>query len=104
MKFLADLVKVAEGKYRVGLIHNMPFDPVHGLRKSEEELRQIGVLVEDLPQPEIKEGKIAVLYCNPATQEVWYEYEDEPITPEKVMQGKIDVILQVLANIVGGGL
>jgi len=59
MKFLGDLVKVAEGKYRVGLIHNMPFDPVHGLGKSEEELRQIWYLLPrvftffNVPHPQL---------------------------------------------------
>jgi len=102
MKFLGDLVKVAEGKYRVGLIHNMPFDPVHGLGKSEEELRQIGVLVEDLPQPEIREGKIAVLYCNPATNTVYYEYEDGPLTEQERIVMLEQAILE-LTILLGGG-
>ena len=87
MKFLGDLVKVAEGKYRVGLIHNMPFDPVQGFGKTQEELEQIGVLVDDVPEPQIPEGKqIAGLFVNPTTKEVWYEYEDRPLDPEERLQ------------------
>ena len=87
MKFLGDLRKVDENKYLVGLIHNMPFDPVQGFGKTQEELEQIGVLVDDVPEPQIPEGKqIAGLFVNPTTKEVWYEYEDRPLDPEERLQ------------------
>jgi len=87
MKFLGDLVQIEENKYQVGLIHNMPFDPVHGFGKTQEELEQIGVLVDDVPEPQIPEGKqIAGLFVNPTTKEVWYEYVDKPLDPEERLQ------------------
>jgi hypothetical protein len=46
---------------------------------SEEEIA-FAVKVERIPEPEIIEGKEAVLRCNHKTKRVWYEYVD--IQPE----------------------
>jgi len=100
MKFLGDLKKVEENKYRVGLIHNMPFDPVQGFGKSAEELEQMGVLVDDVPEPQIPEGKqISGLFVNPATKEVWYEYEDKPLDPEERLQILEQINAQLLVEL-----
>jgi hypothetical protein len=40
MKFVGDFIQDEKG-LRVGFIHNMPFDEVHGLGKTEAELRQL---------------------------------------------------------------
>ena len=65
---------------RVMLIHNMPFDPVNGLHKSEEELLKTGVLLDEVPEPEQIEGKIALPYYN-AEKGFHYHYEDAPAGP-----------------------
>lgn len=66
-------------------IHHMPFDTRYGLGKTEEELQQEGLLVEELPQAEEMPGKHAVLKYNGT--EIYYEYEDVPLTEtERIAQ------------------
>lgn len=58
--------------------HFKPFDPKHGLGKTEEELREIGVLVESIPEPEQIAGKEAVLKYDGTS--LYYEYVDIPLS------------------------
>lgn len=80
--------------------HFMPFDEEYGLDKTKKELEQEGVLVEEIPEPEEKEGKNAILHCNPGTKELWYEYEDIPKTPEEEQQEKIEAEVKELRQII----
>lgn len=82
---------------KLNYTHYMPFHEKYGLGKTAEELEQEGVLVESIPQPIEQEGKIAILYCNPETKELWYEYEDIPKTPEEMQAEKIAQLEQQLA-------
>lgn len=87
MKFImfeAQSETVAEIKF----VHNMPFDPVHGL---PEEILASGLLVDSIPEPE-DNGKAPRLYINPETMEMWYEYFDRPLEP-------IDAIGQEVARL-----
>lgn len=81
---------------RVMLIHNMPFDAVNGMGKTEAELMQMGVLLDDVPEPQQIDGKIALPYYN-ATEGFHYIYEDKPQTDEEkkmsAMQDTIDMLL-----------
>ncbi|MGW9128940.1 hypothetical protein ACWGPW_28955 [Paenibacillus chitinolyticus] len=52
-----------------------PFDEQNGLSKSKEELETHGILVAALPERE-HNGKSSVLYINPQTKALWYEYVD----------------------------
>lgn len=81
MVYLGELKEISEGKYLPGMIHYMPFDEENGLGKTEDELSQEGILIEELPELETIENKIPVLYCNPTTKEVWYEQVDADIPP-----------------------
>lgn len=78
---------------KVTSIHHMPFDSKYGLGLSREELEKVGVLVETIPEPEQSNNKVAVLYCDPQTKELWYEYEDIPLTTEEeeLMQLKLEL-------------
>lgn len=67
------------------LRHNMPFDPVNGLGKTEEELLQEGYLFESLPEPEIINGKDAILMIS-SSGEPYYEYQDRKLTMEEVAE------------------
>lgn len=71
-------VKVNENN-EVYYIHHMPFDKIHGLHKTREELEQSGYFVDSIPEPQIVEGKIAVLKYN--NGELYYEYQDAPSLP-----------------------
>ncbi|WDU84192.1 hypothetical protein [Caloramator sp. Dgby_cultured_2] len=101
MKFLGDLIQIDANKYRVGFIHNFPFHPQHGLGKTQEELEQEGILIEELPEPQQIEGKIAVLYCNPVTKDVWYEYEDRPLTKEEQLELQIKTLQETILELLG---
>lgn len=50
-------IETTNGK--VTFTHYMPFDPVYGLGKTEEELKKTGYLVESIPEyaGEVPEGK-----------------------------------------------
>lgn len=83
----------------VTTIHYMPFDTEHGLNKTAEELEQEGILVDSIPEPEEVEGKDPVLYCNPETKELWYEYEDIPKTEEEIQAEKVESLEQSIAEL-----
>jgi hypothetical protein len=40
------------------------------------EQREHAVKVENIPEPEVIEGKTAILRCDHKTKEVWYDYID----------------------------
>lgn len=77
MKYLT-YTQITEAKGRVALVyetpdivteHNIPF-----------------VEVEAIPSYTPAFGKDAILYVNPQTSELWYEYEDRPLTQDEVIQ------------------
>lgn len=41
--------------------------------------RDKGIEIDNIPQPEKQEGKSAVLYVNPKTSDLWYEYVDKKV-------------------------
>ena len=86
---------------KVGFVHHMPFHEQHGMGKSEQELLQIGALVDDIPEPEQIEGKVPVLYYNPQSNSVYYEYVERPLTEEERLAQLEQVILE-LTMLLGG--
>ncbi|WP_243432523.1 hypothetical protein [Lysinibacillus sphaericus] len=80
--------KITETKAFVEGIHYDPFHPTDGFGKTQEELEaEGGIFVERsaVPQPENK-GKIARLYINPQTKEMWYEYEEIPKSEIEILR------------------
>ena len=71
---------VSAGKDKVTVIHYKPD------QLSAEQKKAI-ILIENeaLPKAENLTGKNAVLYVNPQTKELWYEYEDRPLTQEELL-------------------
>lgn len=63
-------------------IHYQPFDEVNGLRKTQKELEQTGILVESLPEAQPQEGQDAVLKYS-ETEGLYYEYVDRPPSSEE---------------------
>lgn len=98
-------VQVLENN-KVGLIHYQPFDSEKGLRKTEEELLQAGILVEALPEPEQIIGKSAALRYDGTN--LYYEYVDVPLTQEEQTKQEIETLkaqnAQMLFALVQGGL
>lgn len=63
------------------------------LNKTQDELLQMGVLLDGVPEPEVIEGKTAVLKFNGTN--LYYEYVDTPTTLEdEVQQLKEQVVAQ----------
>lgn len=65
--------KIDEKIGRVELIHYMP-------EMLSEKEKEEGFLFHEIPEPEKKEGKIPIAYYSYETNEVFYEYEGEPVT------------------------
>lgn len=108
MIFLGSIEKITETKYSIGFVHYMPFDNVHGLIKTEEELLQEGQLVELPQEPQPQEGKMPVMYYNPVENIAYYEMEDippQPKTREELLQEQVDqlalTVLQLQSQIGG---
>lgn len=79
--------------FRVGLIHNMPFDPVDGLGMTAGELNANGVLVDAVPDVVIPEGmQVSGLFIKADTKLVWWEYEPVPVTIEERNRADIDFL------------
>lgn len=76
--------KITDEKYPINFVHYMPFDEINGLHKTREELEQEGYLIDSIPELETPEGKVPVLFFNPTTKTVFYEYVDRPKAPEEV--------------------
>lgn len=45
--------------------------------------KENGLKVEQVPSPEYKIGKDAILHYNKETEELYYEYVDRPLTTEE---------------------
>lgn len=108
MIFLGEMQKIDSAKYSVSLIHSQPFDAKNGLGKTQEQLEQEGILVEGIPELIQTDGKQAMLYYNPATKELWYEYDDIPKTEEELLKEQVVELqaqnAQMLLALVEGGL
>lgn len=55
-------------------------------------------------EPENIEGKYSIMYYNPQTNSIFYEYFDIPSTPEEELRQRIDLIQQALDDLLLGGM
>lgn len=67
--------KETDPKARIILIYNVT---------PPDELGNNFIVVNDTPKEESKKGKEPVLYCNPKTKELWYEYIDKISKEEEI--------------------
>lgn len=104
MIFLGSLVKITTTKYSIGLVHHVPFDEVNGLHKTKEQLEKEGILVDSIPEPQQIEGKSPIMYINPSTKEVFYEYIDIPKTKEELQEERITMLEQAINDLILGGM
>lgn len=82
------MIFVRRNGEKIDFIHYMPFDNKHGLGKTKEQLKQEGILVEQLP-PKLAEaeGKTQELYF--IDGQLQWKYEDVPKTQEEKENTKI---------------
>lgn len=62
--------------------------------------------VEEMPLPEPTFAKDAIMYANPTTGEVWFEYIDRPLTPQEENQRlkeKQELMQKALDELILGG-
>lgn len=80
----------------VASVHYLPFDETYGLKMTEAEMNAKSIfLVDSVPEPEIN-GKAPVMYFNEETNEVFYEYEDIPMSDDQMRDSIIgDLAFQV---------
>ena len=77
-------------------------------REYSERMLASGLFVEAVPEPDPSKG-LYVLYVNPETKELWYEYTDIPARPvysnsvKDQMQKQIDDLKLLLAELIAGG-
>lgn len=98
---------------RVTLLHYMPFDPMEGITNAEgnictpEELTaKGGLLVTAIPTAVQQEGKNSELRVNLDSKELYYVYEDAPLTPEQELaqlKEKQTLMQKVLDDLLLGG-
>lgn len=86
----------------INFIHHKPFDSVHGLGETRDELLKTGVFVENYPTPEQKQGQRAIAYYNPELREVYYEYELAPLSSSERFDMLEDVVNELLLASMGG--
>lgn len=95
------MVYIQVGKHNIiQRIHRAPFDPVHGLQASKDELEKTGYFIDEVPEPEMIEGKRAIAMFNPDKKEVYYEYENIPLSDKE----RLDMVEGVLNEILLNGL
>ena len=58
----------------ISLIHHKPYDKKNGLGMPPEELLKMGALIDEIPEPENKEGFFAKPFYDEKTNTVYYEY------------------------------
>jgi hypothetical protein len=49
---------------------------VYDANSISEDERLFAVKIENVPEPEVIEGKVAILRCDHQTKKVWYDYVD----------------------------
>lgn len=59
----------------------------------------IEVEENSIPKHENQLGKTALLYCNPQTKELWYEYKDRELTTEEELLKKLNNTNAVILNL-----
>ncbi|MFS1511761.1 hypothetical protein VQL36_04890 [Chengkuizengella sp. SCS-71B] len=82
---------------KVGVIHHQP----HLLPASK---RAEGIEVESIPEPIKEQGKRGVLYVNPLTSELWYEYVDVPLTTDEELENLKETVDMILLDSLAGGV
>lgn len=85
----------------VTFVHRRPFDPVHGLGETRENLMKTGFFVSDFPEPITATGKKAVAYYDHERKKVYYEYKPAAY-PERTRIGMLEDALNAALMTMGG--
>lgn len=104
MIFISNLREISESEYEIGFMHNMPFDPIVGLHKTEAELEEEGLLVDAILEPiNVPEYTFPVLCYNPVTNSLFYKFVHRDMTyKEKITELQSQNAQMLLALVMGG--
>ncbi|MFI8715717.1 hypothetical protein [Brevibacillus brevis] len=91
MKYV-EFITESSFRAKVVFIHSAPFDPINGLQKSEEELLKTGTFVEEILAASSQPGKDALLYIDPTTKKLWYEYVVIPV--ERTTDNELKAVVE----------
>lgn len=80
----------------VTFTHRRPFDPIHGLGATREELLKTGFFVEEFPSPNSTPGQRAIPYYDHETKKIHFEYQALPFA-EKT---RLDMLEQIVNGLV----
>ena len=84
----------------ITFIHRRPFDPVHGLGETRENLLKTGFFVSNFPEPVTNPGTKAVAYYDHEQKKVTYKYE--PVSyPERTRLSMLEDVANDLLMTVG---
>lgn len=84
----------------ITFIHRRPFDPVHGLGETRENLLKTGFFVSNFPEPITNPGTKAVAYYDHEQKKVTYKYE--PVSyPERTRLSMLEDVANNLLMTVG---
>lgn len=80
-------------------VHRFPFDPKYGLNMTKEELEaNNGTFVDEIPEPEMKTGKQAIMKYNSDTKQVYYEYQTIPLSNKDRISNIESIINELIMN------
>jgi len=100
MIFLGNLTVIDPTKSKVGMVHDMPFDTVNGMKMTQAQLESIGVLVDSVPDPLPLEGQqVTGMFIDPATKIISYEYAVPPKTEVELNTERIDAMENALMDV-----
>ncbi len=109
--YLSNLQKISEDLFTAGYYHGIPFDPMFGLGKPEEELLQTGAVVDSFDMLSPVDGKNVVIMYKPSNNTAWTEYINAPpreLTPFELLQQENETLkaqnAEIIYNLVLNGL
>ena len=68
---------------------------VHAINWVKSEVREgveNAIAVNELPKDEALEGQKGMLYLNPQTNAIWYEYIEKPLTDVESLRKEVDTL------------
>lgn len=82
----------------VTFVHRRPFDPVHGMGETRDNLLKTGFFVDEFPEPQASLGKKATAYYDHEQKKIYYEYELVPFSEKEQLSIVQDMINEALIN------
>lgn len=91
------MVYIEVGKNNIiSKMHRNPLDPKVGLQTPRDELEKTGYFVDEVPEPEMIDGKYAIPKFNADTKKVFYEYANVPMSDTERINNLESVINELL--------